>query len=129
MKRVIINLLIACTLLSNPVYATCDFSKGITPGPNNTFIYTEECHRAVGTLVQQNKNQAQQINDYVKAISMKDLALQESDKRATLWNTTASNLEGRLQKVDSMEETNKFLYFGLGILATGFAAYVANKLR
>lgn len=128
--KTLINILTVLSILyPTESYAGCDFSKGITAGPNKTFIYTEACHLAVGALVQDNQVKTQQIADYVKAISMKDLALTASDTRANLWMSTSSSLEDRLQKVDKLQKDNEWIFFGLGVLTTGFAAYTASKLR
>jgi len=119
---------ILCLLFPFRVFGDCDFSKGITPGPNKTFIYTEVCHQKVGQLVQDNAVKATQITDLTKAISLKDLALTDSDKSKQAWMATSSTLEDRLQKVDSLEKKNDILYFGLGVLTTFAAAFAAAKL-
>lgn len=118
---------IFCTLC-NSAFGSCDWTK-IKKNPDNTYTYSEALHRCVGNLVQDNQVKAQQIADLNKALTMKDLALQEADKRATLWSNTSENLEGRLQKVDSLEKNNQWLFFGIGVLATVAAAYTANKVR
>ena len=115
-------------LCCNFAFGSCDWTK-IKKNADGTYTYSAELNKCVGALVQTNQNQAQAVQDMTKAISMKDLSIQASDKRADDWNAAAKNLEDRLQKVDKTEETNKFIYFGLGILATGFAAYTASKLR
>lgn len=124
MKTFIIGLL----LLSQTAMATCDFSIGISPGPNSTFIYTQECHLAVGALVQSNKTLSLQVGDLTQAITLKDLALTKADARTQLWMDTSQNLEGRIQKLDSMEKTNSWLYFGLGCLTVLGAGYMTAKL-
>jgi hypothetical protein len=117
-------------MLSNIAYADCDFSKGITPGPNKTFIYTEECHLAVGKLKQDNDTYKLQIADLTKAISLKDLALTKSDERTQLWMDTSSKLEDRVTKIDEMTKHNEWLYFGLGVLTTFAAGYaIARGVR
>ena len=114
-------------LISSAANAKCDFSTGITPGQGKTYVYSEECHQQVGSLVEQNKVKDQQIADYTKAISLKDLALKEADGRAQKWNDTSTKLEDRLQKVDSLEKKNDWMYFGLGVLTTFFAGWAAAK--
>jgi hypothetical protein len=117
-----INKLIALILLfSLNAQAACDWSKGITPGPNNTFIYTQECHQAVGQLVQANK-------DLTAAIQLKDLAIQNSDARVALWQKSSNDEFDRLQKIESDQKHNDWLYFGLGIATTFVAAYAASRV-
>jgi len=123
MKKLISYLLMFC-FVSNVAFADCDFKTGITPGPNKTFIYTEECHLKVGQLVQDNATKDRQIADLNGAIALKDLAIKDSDARVQLWSSTTANLEDRLQKVDNLQSKNEFLYFALGaltVIGTGFA--------
>lgn len=127
-KTLIILALISVICLPQQVLADCDFAKGITKGPNKTFIYSEECHLKVGQLVQDNKVQTQQLGDLTKAVSLKDLALKDSDARAQIWMDTSGKLEDRLQKVDSLERKNDILYFGLGVVTTFLAVYGSAKL-
>ena len=127
MNKVISSLLLIC-FTSNIALADCDFKTGITPGPNKTFIYSEECHLKVGQLVQDNAVQLAQIADLNKAITLKDLAITTSDSRIALWSSTSDNLEQRLQRVDSMQSKNEFIYFGLGILATIGVGFAVAKL-
>lgn len=127
MNKLIASIVIFCFSL-NVALADCDWAKGITPGPNNTYIYSEACHLAVGKLVQDNKTKDAQIQDLNKAITLKDLAIKMSDDRANNWMNTSKDLEERLQKVDSLEKKNEWLYFGLGVATTFLAAYGASQL-
>lgn len=127
MKKVISLLLLFC-FFSNAAYADCDFSTGITPGPNKTFIYSEECHQKVGQLVQSDKTKTAQIADLTQAIQLKDLALTKSDQRTQLWMDTSDKLQGRLTSVDSLAKQNEWIYFTLGVLATIGAGYAASQL-
>jgi hypothetical protein len=79
--------------------------------------------------VQDNKVQTQQLTDLTKAISLKDLALKDSDQRATDWMNTSGTLEKRLQEVDSLEKKNDLLYFGLGVVMTSLAVFGAARLK
>lgn len=126
MKKIVSSLLLFC-LLSNAALADCDFSKGITPGPNHTFIYTEECHQAVGKLVQDNAALTLQVGDLTKAISLKDLALTKADERTQLWMNTSDKLIDRVDKIDETVKHNEWLYFGLGVLTTFAAGYIVSR--
>lgn len=112
----IINIVVLLSLISNLSYADCDFSTGIKPNTDGSFTYTKECHLKVGQLVQDNKTKDMQITDLNKAITLKDLALKESEDRASLWMNTSFKLEDRLSKIDGLEKKNDILYFGLGAL-------------
>jgi hypothetical protein len=126
MKKIISSFLIL-SLFSNLAFADCDFSKGITPGPNNTFIYTEACHLKVGQLIQSNTTLTAQVADLTKAISLKDLALTTADNRTQLWMNTSDRLVDRVNKIDDTVKHNEWLYFGLGVLTTFAAGYIAAQ--
>ena len=122
MKKLTSLLLMIATL--NTAFGDCDWNTGITPGPNHTFIYSDACHLKVGQLVQTNKIQATQIADLTKAVNLKDLAIQNSDARVALWQTSADNNFDRLTKIESEQKHNDTLYFVLGLataVGTGFA--------
>ena len=122
----VISVLVAASLFVNVAMADCDFSTGITPGPNHTFIYSEDCHQKVGQLVQDNKTKDAQLADYAKAIDLKDLAIKKADERANMWMDTSTKLEDRLTKVDELQSKNNFIYYGLGILTVLAAGYVVR---
>lgn len=119
------NVALADTL-SAPTKAApkCDWTQ-IKDNGNGTYTYPLALHLCVGQLVETNKTQILQIQDLTKAITLKDLAIKYSDDRATTWMNTSSGLEDRLQRVDKLEKTNDWLYFGLGaltVIGTGFMA-------
>jgi hypothetical protein len=115
------KLLIIVLLFGLNANAACDWSTGITPGPNKTFIYTEECHQAVGALVQSNK-------DLTAAIKLKDLAIDMSDKRVALWQTTADSEQQRLSTIESDQKKSDWTMFALGVATTFLATYGAAQI-
>jgi hypothetical protein len=123
-----ISLIMAAMFFSASCFADCDFSKGITPGPNNTYVYTQECNRKVGQLVQDNGVKAQQVQDLNKAIQLKDLTIQKDEQRIQSWSDTSMKLEENIQKIDSVKKTNEWIYFALGVIATGLAGISAAQL-
>jgi len=127
MKKLISSLLLT-SMFSPMAFGTCDFSKGITPGPNNTYIYSLECHLAVGQLVQDNKTKDLQLIDLGKALTLKTEALDDSDKRVQLWQTTSVKMEDSLQSYDNLRSRNQWLFFALGVLVTSAAVYGAGSL-
>lgn len=115
------KLLIFILLFSISAQASCDWKTGITPGPNDTFIYSGVCHRAVGDLVQANK-------DLTAAIQLKDLAIQMSDSRIILWEKTAGDEQDRLAKMSSASNTNQWLFFGLGAVTVVLSGFMTARL-
>jgi hypothetical protein len=118
MKKFIITLML---LLSVTAQATCNWKTGITPGPNKTFIYSQECHEAVGQLVQANK-------DLTAAIQLKDLAIQTSDSRVILWQKSANDEFDKLNQIESEQKHNDWLFFGGGVLATVLTGFMTARL-
>jgi hypothetical protein len=126
------SLALIVSLFSQNVFAVtttapCDWTQ-IKSNSDGTYIYNAQLNLCVGQLVQQNKIQLEQIADYQKAITLKDLALTQSDQRAQMWSTTSDQLENRIQAIDSAEKHNEVLYFGLGVLTTFLAAYGAAQI-
>lgn len=123
----ITKITIFCLILSNISFSECNWSN-IKKNNDNTYTYSEELHLCVGELVRDNKNKDEQISNLTKSISLKDLALQTSDKRVEMWMDTSLKLEDRVNKVDSMQKTNNFLFFGAGILTTILAGFMTARI-
>ena len=128
MQKILISFILF-TLFSNFSFADskCDWSQ-IKALPDGGYEYNSQLNLCVGQLVQNQQIQQQQLTDLNKAIQLKDLALTASDQRATLWNNTASNMENRLQKIDTETKKNDWLFFGLGVLTTVGAGFMAASL-
>lgn len=127
-KNLVSSLLIL-SVLSSPAYAECDFSKDIEKLPDGRYAYSVDCHRHVGKMVEDLKDKDDQIAGLTKSISLKDLAIQTNEQRASLWMDTSLKLENRVNTMESMKSTNQWLYFGLGVLGTSLAVWGASKLR
>lgn len=104
----------------------CDFTK-IKSNMDGTYIYSKELHICVGEMKQNLDSLNKESDDTKKIIQLKDLALTKTEERVNLWIDTSGKLEDRINKVQSLESTNYLIYFGLGILTTFAAAYVANQ--
>lgn len=96
--------------------------------PDGGFEYSPAQSLCVGQLVQDNKTQAAQIADYSKAISLKDLALVNSDARVALWQKSADDEMDRLSKIQADQKKSDWLIFGLGVVTTLGAGWMASKL-
>lgn len=127
MKKIIASLILLC-FISNIAVADCDFSTGAKKTDHNTYEYTIDCHIAVGQMKQDLEVAKRQLTDLTQAITLKDLAITKSDQRAQLWMSTSADLESRLQKVDSLEKGNQWIFFGLGALTVLGAGFMASRL-
>lgn len=119
MKNIICLFLIV--IFSTNAFGDCVWKTGITPGPNNTFVYNQVCHQEVGKLVQANK-------DLTAALQLKDLALQTSDQRVQMWTKTAESEQDRMLKLSSDEKKSDWTMFALGCLTVLGTGYVTAKL-
>jgi len=124
MKKLITALMIVLSLPLQAL-ADCDFSKGITK-VDGGYLYTTECHVAVGQMRQNYLISQQQISDLNKALDLKDLAITKADQRADMWMNTTFKLEDRINTLDKMQETNKWIWFGLGVVTVFAAGYAAR---
>jgi len=129
MKKMV-SLLMLLTFIPSIALADtskCDWTQ-IKNNGDGTYTYSKALYLCTGQLVLDNKTQATQITDLTKAIQLKDLALQNSDARVALWMNTSQQMEERIQKIDSLEKKNDFLYFGLGALAVIGAGFMTARL-
>lgn len=128
MKKLISSVLF-CSLLPSVAMANCDFKTGITPNSDGSYRYTAECHLKVGNMKQDLEIKDQQIEKYVKALELKDLAIVKADERWALWRDTSYGMQDRLIKYDDLRQKNQLLYFAAGVILTGFAVWGAGQLR
>ena len=126
--RSLISALILVSLLPIQCFADCDWSKDISPEADGSYKYSRDCNKRVGKLVQDNKDLNDEVDKLNKTIDLKDLTIQTDEKRADLWMNSSLKLEDRVNTIDKMNETNKWLYFGLGIVVSGFAVWGASRL-
>lgn len=126
MKK-IIALVLSFSLFSGSCFADCDWSR-IVKNPDGTYTYSKELNLCVGQNVQDGKTKDVQIQDLMKAVSLKDLAIQKADARAQNWMDTSFKLDEKVQSAVKDEKLSSWAYFGLGILTTFAAGYTAAKL-
>lgn len=125
------SFIVLLALIPNIVFADCDFSK-VVSNPDGTYTYSKELHICVGTMKQQNSNYVLAISDLKKSITLKDLALQQSDQRTQLWMDTSFKMEQREESIDSLRKKSDWLYFGLGaltIIGAGILAAQVSRVR
>lgn len=113
--------------MSNVCYADCDLKLDIVKNPDRTFTYSNGCHIRFGEVVQDNGILTEQNLKLNKALDLKDIALDRADKRADKFQNAMFKLEDRITKIDSIQATNKWLYFGLGAAAMFAATYAASQ--
>lgn len=124
----IIAIVLVTALLPWQAMASCDWKSGISLLPDGAYRYTKECHIHVGETVRDLELMTERVELLSKAIELKDLTIAKADERADMWMKTSVSLEKRIETLDKMNAANKWLYFGLGVLATSAAIYGASKL-
>lgn len=128
MKR-ILAIFVAASLITGPSFGSCNFANDITKNADGTYTYSKECHVEVGVKLQENRLREQQVEKLNKAIEMKDLVIEKAETRVEKWQTTTGKLEDRVNTIERMNDTNKVLYFGLGIALTALAVWGAGRLH
>ena len=114
-------------LLTN-AHASCNVKTDIVKQANGTRIYSLDCHKMVGKLIQDEKDRKEQIEHLNKTISLKDLSLDLSDKRANLWQHEAENQYNLLQKHAKWRTYEKYIWFSGGIALTVLSVWAAGSL-
>lgn len=130
MYRVISFILMSQFVISNAAFGACDFSKDVAKNEDGSYTYSRECHLEVGKQVKQLELKDKQIDSLEKVVDLKDLALTKQHERVELWMDTTYKLETRVNTIERLNDTNKFIWFGIGVLTTvgaGFAIGAAAK--
>ena len=104
----------------------CDWST-IKKQEDGTFVYSKDCHLAVGTLVKNEKIQAERIDLLNKSLELKDLALDKADQRINNWRTEAYNQNEKILDIQRKTKYNDYIVFGLGIVTAIATGYVFNQ--
>jgi hypothetical protein len=114
-------------LFSNSVMAECDWSTIKRVG--NEFIYSAECHDKVGkTLIIVDK-QTEEINLLRKGIELKDLALQDADRRVILWKDEAYKQYEFVKEVDRKNQWYNAGWFALGMSSILLGAIAIGQVK
>jgi hypothetical protein len=127
-----LTLLLASNIASATVVTTndgtkCDFSK-VVHNKDGTFTYPLNLHLCVGKMAKDNAVKDKQIADLAASNKLYQLTIQTDEQRIQNWIQTSTSLEGRVEKVNELEKKNEWLFFALGVAATGVAAYAGEKL-
>lgn len=128
LNKLIISFIVVC-LLPLQAFADCEWKTGISLLPDGAYRYSKECHVHVGETVRDLGIANEQVADLTKAIGLKDIALKAADDRADLWMDTSYKLQNNINAMDNLYQRNKWLYFGLGVLAASAAVYAAGQLN
>jgi hypothetical protein len=132
----ILSLILVLCLFSASAFGTtvttndgtnCDFSK-IVKNADGTYQYSAQLNLCVGKIVQDNQTQVVQIADLHKSIDLYKVTIKTDEERIQAWIQTSVNLENHVSSINDLDKKNEWLYFGLGVLATGVAAYTASRL-
>lgn len=127
MKK-LISILLSISMFSSVSLADCDFSTGVTKLPDGNYEYTKACHVKVGQDIIDSQTKDKQLALLNQAIKDKDEAYGYANQRADLWMNTSFKVEDRLNTIESMQKTNNWMYFGLGVLSVFAAGYAANQI-
>lgn len=123
-KKIVSSLLVF--LLSSSAFADCKWSsiKEVEDG----FLYSEECHFKVGTLVANEKDYKIQIEEQKKAISLKDLTIKDLTTSSNMWEKEAKFQFQTLENYKEAEDKRKWLWIGTGVGATLLTIFLAGQV-
>lgn len=121
--------IILAIFMINTAYAECNFATGITPNQDGSYTYSKECHLQVGKNVRELSLLKEENKKLRETIELKDLALVKQEERVQLWMDTTYKLEDRINNIERLQETNKFLYILMGVGLTAISVYGAGQLR
>jgi len=127
MRQTLSILLVLNFLCPISALAKCNFKtiKKVEDG----YLYTSDCHREVGKLKNEAEERREQVKNLNEAIKLKDLTITTHTERADLWMNTSFKLEDRVNTIERMNSTNRWLYFGIGVIFTGLSVWGAGQLR
>lgn len=125
----LVHSLVLCSVFGAQVaLADCDFSTGVQK-QDSGYLYSVDCHKQVGKIVKDLDDREKQVQSLSKSIDLKDLALEIQDERANRLRETLYRVEDRVNTMERIKESNKWLYFGIGIAFTGLAVWGAGQLK
>jgi hypothetical protein len=112
-------------MIYNQAYS-CDFSsiKQIDGG----FLYPPECHRTVGNAMQERKLLKQENEELRKAITFKDLAINEANVRADTFQKVAMDNTERMHAMSSSSQIKDILTFSGGVVSGLALGIISTKI-
>lgn len=122
-------ILVLLSFAANSTFADCDFSRDIKKLPSGEYSYTAECHIEVGKRVQESELREKQVLKLNQSLDQKDKALDMAELRIQNWQQTAFKLEDRVNLIEKISDSNRVLYFILGVGVTSLAVFGAGQLR
>lgn len=125
------KVLLALVIFVHPyfAFAECNFKTDIVRIDSNTLKYSNDCHKEFGLTRQNLKYAEEEIVELRKNIALKDLVIQKTEEQVDLWKAESIEQNIRLNNVEAAAEKNKWLWFAIGVVATGAAVYTAGQLN
>lgn len=123
-----VKLFITLLLIPQLLYAACNPKTDIVK-TSTGWQYSNDCHIEVGKKIKQGEKYKEALAEAEKVIELKDLALTVQYDRVDMWQQTTFKMEDRLLKVERLNKTDHWIWFGIGIIVMGAATYGAGQLR
>lgn len=123
-----IPFMIYFTFIPYMAYSSCDYKNDIKRNQDGSYTYTKDCHIEFGKTIEELEIRKEQLENTKKIITLKDLAVQDYERNVTIWKNTALDLNNRLEKIEDSRNTDKTIYFILGVATSVLSAYTASKL-
>lgn len=117
------------TMICIPMQSlACDLNNDVKVNADGSRTYTMDCHIFVGKLYKKEKLLEDENDELNKALDLKDLAISKQRQRADEWMNTSTQINEKLMQYDSASRTSAWIYFGIGVLTTIGAGYMASQL-
>lgn len=126
MKKYITFILIFLNL--SHALAVCDFANDIKEGPNNTYIYSKDCHIEVGKTVKSASLLGSKIDLMEKQLDLKDLQISKYEERTQLWMDTSMKMNDKLAAYENRKNQDFWVSFGLGVSVTILSVWAAGQI-
>lgn len=124
--RLISSLMIPVFFMSTLAYGECDLKTDIKQVEGG-FLYTNECHRLVGKTFMDKRDLEAQVLRYEDLFKLSEEQIRLEHERAELWRSTSYDLRDRVNNMAWVNDKNKLLYFGAGVILMLGASWAAGQ--
>jgi len=108
--------------LATPAYGAECKTADLKHNPDGTVLYTKECHKRVGEVVEELELRQEQVKKLNLSVDFYKQGYDIQDQRAKDWMNTSIQLDKELQRQKTFSSLEKVGYFILGVVVVGVAA-------
>jgi len=127
-------------LLTQSIYAGTVCDDGVTE-VDGKFHVTRECWELLGKKMQERsviiekydlltkENEERKLANeaYKRTIDLQKMHSEILEERVEKWRETTYKVEDRMMKIEKLNDSNKWLWFGIGFISSSLSVYLATK--